>query len=159
MPVIFNMCDESIVTDAASTPLFTALTSAALSIKNIPVPTATLPVFTCIVGAMLTEFRYCSSLHPIVEHQTSIKTLLHCDTFGIYSAWLLSADNWTVAAVVVADSNMVEEIVLAKNGIEVDNIRSLLGKDTGIEGASATNKEVVSYLVSRVLVMGDPDNN
>ena len=55
MPVISNMCDESIVTDAASTPLFTALTSAAVSIKNIPVLPAILSVFTCIVGATLPE--------------------------------------------------------------------------------------------------------
>ena len=55
MPVISNMCDESIVTDAASTSLLTALISAAVSIKNIPVLLAILSVFTCIVGATLPE--------------------------------------------------------------------------------------------------------
>ena len=60
---------------------------------------------------------------------------------------------------VVADNNMVEEVVLARDGIEVDNIRSLLGKETGIEEASVTNKEAVFYFVSRVLAMGDPGNN
>ena len=55
IPVISNMCDESIVTDAVSTPLFTALTSAAVSIKNIRVPPDLLSVFTCIVGATLPE--------------------------------------------------------------------------------------------------------
>ena len=104
-------------------------------------------------------FRYCSFLRPVVKHLTSLKTLLHCDNFRIYSAWLLSADNRTVAAVVIADSNMVEEVVLAKDCIVVDNIQPLLGKETGIEEASAMNKEAVSYFVSRVPAMGDLDNN
>ena len=73
--------------------------------------------------------------------------------------WLLSADNWTMAAVVVADSNMVEEVVLARDGIEVDNIELLLGRETGIEEASVTNKGAVSYFVARVLAMGDLGNN
>ena len=55
MSVIYNMCDESIVTDAASARLFTVLTSAAISIKNIPVPPAMLSVLTCIDGAVLPE--------------------------------------------------------------------------------------------------------
>ena len=60
---------------------------------------------------------------------------------------------------VVADSNMIEDVVLARDIIEVDNIRSLLGKETGIEESSAMYKEAVSYFVSRVLAMDDPGNN
>ena len=54
---------------------------------------------------------------------------------------------------------MDEEVLLAKDGIDVDNIQPLLGKETGIEEASAMYKEAVSYFVSRVLAMGDPGNN
>ena len=89
----------------------------------------------------------------------SLKTLLHCDNLRIYPAWFLSADNWTMVAVDVMDNNMVEEVVLAKDSIEVDNIQPLLDKGTEIEMASTMNKEVVSYFVSRVLAMGVPDNN
>ena len=60
---------------------------------------------------------------------------------------------------VVADINMVKEVVLTKDSIEVDNIRPIFGKETGIEEASVKSKEVVSYFASRVPVMGDPDNN
>ena len=54
---------------------------------------------------------------------------------------------------------MVEEGLLAKDSIEVDNIQLFLGKETGIEEASAMYKEAVSYFVSRVLAMDDPGNN
>ena len=106
-------------------------------------------------------FRYCSLLRPVVEHLSSLKALLHCDSFQIFPAWLPSAENWKVAVIVVPDrdSNMDEEVLLAKDGIDVDNIQPLLGKETGIEEASAMHKEAVSYFVSRVLAMGDPGNN
>ena len=48
-----------------------------------------------------------------------------------------------MAAVVVVDSNMVVEVVLAKDAIEVDNM----------------DKNAVFYFVSPILAMGDPDNN
>ena len=54
---------------------------------------------------------------------------------------------------VVADNNMVEEVVFAKNGMKFDHIRPLLGRETGIEEVSVTNKEVVSYFVPRVILI------